>query len=51
MFKIEVFARHFIITHLFASDNHVAIRYEVAPIHAGDAFRVPRTVKQFTAYA
>ena len=40
---------HFTITHLFASDNHVAIRYEVSAIHVGDAFGVPATGKHFTS--
>ncbi|MFN0212811.1 MAG: ester cyclase [Saprospiraceae bacterium] len=40
---------HFTITHLFASNNHVAIRYEVSAIHIGEAFGVPSTGKSFTS--
>lgn len=40
---------HFTITHLFASDNNVALRYEVSAIHVGDAFGVPATGKHFTS--
>ncbi|MBK9336837.1 MAG: ester cyclase [Lewinellaceae bacterium] len=36
---------HFTITHLFASDKQVAIRYEVTAIHIGYAFGVPPTGK------
>ena len=38
---------HFTITHLFASDKQVAIRYEVSAIHVGDAFGIPATGKHF----
>jgi len=40
---------HFTITHLFASDLQVAIRYEVTAIHVGDAFGVPATGKRFNS--
>lgn len=40
---------HFTITHLFASDKNVALRYEVSAIHVGDAFGVPATGKHFTS--
>lgn len=40
---------HFTITHLFATDKQVAIRYEVSAIHVGDAFGVPKTGKNFTS--
>ncbi len=40
---------HFTITHLFATDKQVAIRYEVSAIHVGDAFGVPKTGKHFTS--
>lgn len=40
---------HFTITHLFATDKQVALRYEVSAIHVGDAFGVPRTGKHFTS--
>ncbi|MBL7795515.1 MAG: ester cyclase [Saprospiraceae bacterium] len=40
---------HFTITHLFASDDKVAIRYEVSAIHVGHAFGVPPTGKKFNS--
>lgn len=40
---------HFTITHLFASDKQVAIRYEVSAKHIGLAFGVPATGKHFTS--
>ena len=40
---------HFTITHLFATDKQVAIRYEVSAIHVGDAFGIPKTGKHFTS--
>jgi len=40
---------HFSITHLFASDKQVAIRYDVVATHIGDAFGVPKTGKKFTS--
>ena len=40
---------HFIITHLFATEDQVAIRYEVSAIHIGNAFGVPATGKMFTS--
>ena len=40
---------HFTITHLFATDTQVAIRYEVSAVHIGDAFGVPKTGKHFTS--
>lgn len=40
---------HFIITHLFATDTQVAIRYEVSAKHIGNAFGVPATGKHFTS--
>ena len=38
---------HFTITHLFATDNNVAVRYEVEATHGGDAFGIPATGKKF----
>ncbi len=38
---------HFTITHLFATDKQVAIRYEVSAKHIGPAFGVPATGKHF----
>lgn len=40
---------HFTITHLFATDKNVAIRYEVSAIHVGDAFGIPKTGKRFVS--
>lgn len=40
---------HFNITHLFADDTHVAIRYDVAANHIGPAFGIPPTGKHFTS--
>lgn len=40
---------HFTITHLFASEDKVAIRYEVSAKHIGFAFGVPATGKHFTS--
>lgn len=40
---------HFTITHLFASEKEVAIRYEVSAIHIGEAFGVPASGKHFTS--
>ena len=40
---------HFTITHLFATDKQVAIRYNVVAIHSGDAFGIPRTDKKFSS--
>lgn len=40
---------HFTITHLFADDTHVAIRYDVAAKHVGNAFGIPATGKHFTS--
>ncbi|MBK6930174.1 MAG: ester cyclase [Saprospirales bacterium] len=40
---------HFIITHLFATGNQVAIRYEVSAVHVGVAFGIPPTGKHFTS--
>ncbi|MFN0176844.1 MAG: ester cyclase [Saprospiraceae bacterium] len=49
-FYQQAFANaRFTITHLFASDNHVAIRYEVSANHVGDAFGVSGTGKRFTS--
>jgi len=49
-FYQEAFAdTHFTITHLFADDTHVAIRYEVAAKHVGPAFGIPPTGKHFTS--
>jgi len=39
----------FTITHLFATDQQVAIRYEVSAKHIGLAFGVPATGKHFTS--
>lgn len=40
---------HFTITHLFATEKQVAIRYDVSAIHIGNAFGVPATGKHFTS--
>lgn len=40
---------HFTITHLFADESHVAIRYEVVAKHVGPAFGIPPTGKHFTS--
>ncbi len=40
---------HFTITHLFADDTHVAIRYDVAAKHIGPAFGIAPTGKHFTS--
>ncbi|MBK8969759.1 MAG: ester cyclase [Saprospiraceae bacterium] len=40
---------HFTITHLFATDAQVALRYEVSAIHIGPAFGVEATGKHFTS--
>jgi predicted ester cyclase len=40
---------HFTITHVFADENHAAIRYEVDATHYGDAFGIPATGKKFTS--
>lgn len=40
---------HFTITHLFASDKQVAIRYEVSAVHVGPAFGIPPTGKTFNS--
>ena len=40
---------HFTITHLFADEYHVAIRYEVVAKHIGTAFGIPPTGKHFTS--
>jgi predicted ester cyclase len=40
---------HFTITHLFASANQVAIRYEVEAVHSGLLFGIPATGKRFTS--
>lgn len=38
---------HFTITHLFADETHVAIRYDVAARHVGEAFGLSPTGKRF----
>ncbi len=38
---------HFTITHLFATDKQVALRYTVVAVHVGDAFGIPKTGKKF----
>lgn len=40
---------HFNITHLFADEHHVAIRYDVTALHIGNAFGLPPTGKRFTS--
>ena len=40
---------HFTITHLFANESQVAIRYEVIAIHSGVLFGIPPTGKKFTS--
>ncbi len=40
---------HFTITHLFGNESQVAIRYEVAATHTGEAFGIPATGKKFTS--
>jgi steroid delta-isomerase-like uncharacterized protein len=40
---------HFKITHLFATENNVAIRYEVTATHVGDAFGIKGTGKHFSS--
>lgn len=40
---------HFTITHLFADETHVAIRYEVVAKHIGPAFGIQPTGKHFTS--
>ena len=39
----------FTITHLFADQNQVAIRYEVVATHTGTMFGIPATGRQFTS--
>lgn len=40
---------HFTITHLFADENQVALRYEVVATHSGILFGIPPTGRQFTS--
>ena len=40
---------HFTITHLFATDKYVAIRYDVSAKHIGTAFGIPATGKEFVS--
>ncbi len=40
---------HFTITHLFATDKQVAIRYNVVAVHVGDAFGIPATGKKIVS--
>ncbi len=40
---------HFTITHLFADENHVAIRYEVTATHYGEMFGLQPTGKPFSS--
>ncbi|MFT4667713.1 MAG: putative ester cyclase [Ulvibacter sp.] len=40
---------HFIITHLFANESQVAIRYEVAATHSGALFGIEATGRRFTS--
>lgn len=40
---------HFKITHLFANEKYVSLRYEVTAIHAAEAFGIPPTGKHFTS--
>ena len=39
----------FTITHLFADNTHVAIRYEVTATHQGEIFGLPATGNQFAS--
>jgi steroid delta-isomerase-like uncharacterized protein len=40
---------HFTITHLFADENYVAIRYEVVSTHKGEIFGLEATGKTFSS--
>ena len=40
---------HFTITHLFANESQVVIRYEVDAVHSGILFGIPATGKRFTS--
>ncbi len=40
---------HFTITHLYADEKFVTIRYEVIATHTGNLFGIPATGKQFTS--
>ena len=40
---------HFTITHLFANESQVVIRYEVDAVHSGTLFGIPATGKRFTS--
>jgi steroid delta-isomerase-like uncharacterized protein len=42
---------HFTITHLFANERYVSLRYEVTARHVSDAFGIPMTGKTFTSSA
>ena len=49
-FYQEAFSEtHFTITHLFADESHVAIRYDVVAKHVGPAFGIAPTGKHFTS--
>jgi len=48
-YQIAFSEAHFTITHLFANETHVALRYDVAAIHVGPAFGIAPTGKHFTS--
>ncbi len=48
-YEIAFSETHFTITHLFANETHVAIRYDVSAKHVGPAFGIAPTDKQFTS--
>jgi predicted ester cyclase len=48
-YKIAFSETQFTITHLFADDTHVAIRYDVVAKHVGPAFGILPTGKHFTS--
>lgn len=48
-YQIAFSEAHFSITHLFANETHVALRYDVAAIHVGPAFGIAPTGKHFTS--
>ncbi len=48
-YKLGATETHFTITHLFANESQVAIRYEVEAVHSGFLFGIPATGKHFTS--
>jgi len=48
-YQVAFSETHFTITHLFADDTHVAIRYDVVAKHVGPAFGIAPTGKHFTS--